>query len=183
MNWIETINNYIACNEQEEKDKELTLKCIDMFEDLLTRENKLVHLTSSAIVVNKSKDKVLMVYHNIYDSWSWAGGHTDGEEDLLFVAIKEVKEETGIKNVFPVRQDIISLDIIPVLGHTKKEEYISPHLHISVAYLLEADECEPLAVKIDENSGVKWIPMKEIDIYSSEPHMKKIYSKCLNKIL
>ena len=183
MNWIETINNYIACNEQEEKDKELTLKCINMFEDLLTRENKLVHLTSSAIVVNESKDKVLMVYHNIYDSWSWAGGHADGEEDLLSVAIKEVKEETGIKKVFPVHRDIISLDIIPVLGHTKKGEYISPHLHISVAYLLEADECEPLAVKIDENSGVNWIPMKEIDIYSSEPHMKKIYSKCLNKIL
>ena len=34
-----------------------------------------------------------MVYHNIYNSWSWLGGHADGETDLLAVALREVKEE------------------------------------------------------------------------------------------
>jgi 8-oxo-dGTP pyrophosphatase MutT (NUDIX family) len=49
--------------------------------------------------VNKTKEKVLVVHHNIYNSWSWTVGRADGEEDLLAVAIKELKEETGVKSV------------------------------------------------------------------------------------
>ena len=182
MHWLESIKKYTPYNEQEKKDQELIVKYSKIFADILTRDNELVHITSSAFVVNKSIDKVLMVYHNIYNSWSWTGGHADGEEDLLLVAIREVREETGVKNILSVTEDIFSLDIIPVLGHIKKGKYISPHLHISAAYLLEADEHEPLVVKPDENSDVKWIPLEEINTYSNEPHMKKIYRKICQKI-
>jgi len=96
MRFIEDIKNYKPYNEQEEKDKKLVEYYIDNFKDILTRENELAHLTSSAFILNKDKSKVLMIYHNIYDSWAWTGGHADGEEDLLVVALKEAKEETGI---------------------------------------------------------------------------------------
>jgi len=104
-------------------------------------QNEIAHITSSAFIINKDKDKVLMVYHNIYNSWSWVGGHVDGEEDLLYVAMKEAKEETVIKNVSPVSDNILSMDILPVLGHRhiRKGKYVPPHLHLSVTYLLEAD--------------------------------------------
>lgn len=69
-----------------------------------------------------------------------------------------------------------------MLGHIRKGKYVSPHLHISVAYLIEADENEPLVVKPDENSGVQWIPVEEIDAYSNEPDMKKVYKKIISKI-
>jgi len=182
VTWINLIKKYIPCNEQENKDKKIIIKCFNMFDDILTRDNELVHMTSSAFVINKNRDKVLMVHHNIFNSWSWTGGHADGEKDLLLVAVNEVKEETGVKNVFPVSNDILSLDILPVLGHIKKEKYITAHLHISVAYLIEADENEPLSVKADENSAVQWIPIDEIALYSNEPHMIKIYNKIVSKI-
>ena len=67
----------------------------DEIDKILTRDNKCYHFTSSAWVVSPDFKKVLMVYHNIYNSWSWMGGHADGESDLLKVAIKEVKEESG----------------------------------------------------------------------------------------
>jgi len=182
MKWIEAVKDYEPCCEQEFKDKGLVLKYSGMFEDILTRENELVHLTSSAFVVNRERDKALMVHHNIYNSWSWTGGHADGEEDMLFVALKEVREETGLTDVRPLREDIFSLDIIPVLGHVKKGEYVSPHLHISAAYLLEADERDPLFAKRDENSDVRWIPIEDVVSYSDEPHMKIIYRKIISKI-
>lgn len=182
MNWKEAIKKYTACNEQEKKDKEIVINCFEMFDDILTRDNEIIHLTSSAFLINKNRDKTLMVHHNIYNSWSWTGGHADGEEDLLQVAIKEAKEETGINNIRKLCEDIISIDIIPVLGHIKRAKYISPHLHISVAYLIEADENDPLMVKLDENSAVQWIPLEEINAYSKEPHMKKIYHKIISKI-
>lgn len=182
MDWIKIIRKYNPYNEQEEKDKEIILQCIDKFDDILTRDNKIAHVTSSAFVVNKTKDKVLMVHHNIYNSQSWTGGHTDGEKDLLAVAIKEAKEETGVENILPINLEVFSLDILPVLGHIKRGEYVSAHLHLSVAYLVEADENELLIVKADENSDVKWIPIDEVNTYSNEPHMQKVYKKLISKI-
>ena len=182
MDWIDLIRKYKPCNEQEEKDKELILHCIDIFDDILTRENKIAHITSSAFVVNKTKDKVLMVHHNIYNAWSWTGGHADGEKDLVAVAIKEAMEETGVKNIIPVSKEIFSIDILPVIGHIKRGEYVSAHLHLSIAYLVLADENELLIVKADENSDVKWIPIDEVNTYSNEPHMQKVYAKLISKI-
>ncbi len=61
-----------------------------------------------------------MIYHKIYDSWAWTGGHSDGDSDLLYVAIKEAKEETGIKNVIPISENIYSLELTNVIGHEKR---------------------------------------------------------------
>ena len=79
-------------------DKEMMLKCIDEYDDVLTRENKLFHFTASNWIVNKEKTKILMIYHNIYQSWAWTGGHADGEDDLQSVAKREAEEETGLKD-------------------------------------------------------------------------------------
>lgn len=181
MSWIDLIKTYKTYNEQEEKDKRIILHCINTFDDVLTRTNEIMHITSSAFILNKAKDKTLMIHHNIYNSWSWTGGHADGEENLLAIAIKEAREETGVKNVKPIVSDIFSLDILPVLGHMKNGKYVSAHLHLSVAYLVEVDEDELLVVKSDENSDVKWIPIERINEYSNEPHMQKIYNKLILK--
>lgn len=182
MDFLESIDRYIPYNEQEEKDKEVFLHCLEVFPDVFTRNNKIVHFTSSAFVVDKTWTKVLVVHHNIYNSWSWTGGHADGEEDLLAVAIKELKEETGVSNINLVIPEIFSLDILPVLGHVRKGEYVCPHLHLSAAFLIEADKNDVLYVKEDENSGVKWIPLNELTIYSNEPHMHRVYDKFIAKI-
>jgi 8-oxo-dGTP pyrophosphatase MutT (NUDIX family) len=182
MSWVNDIERYNPYNEQEKKDKEMMLYYINTFENVLTRENEIAHMTSSAFVLNKERDKVLMIYHNIYDSWGWTGGHSDGEKDLLAVAIREAREETGIKIATPITTEIFSLDVLPVVGHVKNGNYVSAHLHLSVTYLLEADEEEELIVKEDENSGVKWIPIDEVVDASNEPHMKKVYSKIISKI-
>ena len=182
MNWIKAIKHYQPSNEQEKSDKEMILYAIETFEDVLTRNNKIAHMTSSAFIVNKKRDKTLMIHHNIYNSWSITGGHVDGETDLLAVALREAIEETGITNATPISSDIFSLDLLPVLGHMRKGVYISAHLHLSIIYLFEADERESLMVNPDENSDVKWLPMDEIEAYSNEPHMITIYKKLRTKL-
>ena len=182
MSLKEKIENYLPYNIEEQKDKELILKYMDIFVFFLTRKNEIGHFTSSCWIVNKEKTKVLMVYHNIYDSWSWVGGHADGDDDLLHVSLKEASEETGLKNVIPLSKDIFSLEVLGVDGHMKKEGYISTHIHLNITYLLCANENDITHIKEDENSDVKWFELEEAIKASSEPHMKKIYNKLNNKL-
>ena len=182
MNYINEIKSYIPYNEQEQKDKDLILNCINNFSDVLTRKNTVAHITSSGYIVNKNRDKTLMIFHKIYNSWSWTGGHADGDDDLLKVAIKEACEETGLKNIKPINNDIFSLDVLTVNGHIKNGDYVSSHLHLSVAYLLEADENEELIVNEIETNGVQWIPIDKVSSYSSEEYMIEVYNKFNEKI-
>ena len=180
---IRQIENYPPFNEQEEKDKALILGWISNNENAFSRENIVAHITASAWVVNKDRSKVLMVYHNIYNSWSWLGGHADGETDLLSVAIREVKEEAGISNMRPVSEEIFSLESLTVDGHVKKGNYVSSHLHLNITYLLEADSEEQVSVKADENSGVMWFSPEDALENSTEPwFVEHIYSKLIKKM-
>lgn len=179
---IEKIENYKPFNEQEERDKPLILDWIRNNENAFTRKNTIAHITASAWVVNKDRSKVLMVYHNIYNSWSWLGGHADGETDLLSVALREVREEAGISNVQPVSEEIFSLEALTVDGHIKKGKYVSSHLHLNITYLVEADSDEALFVKPDENSGVAWFTPEEALKKSTEPwFVANVYSKLIKK--
>ncbi len=110
----EQIEKYIPYNEQETSDKELMLEYIDKFEDVLTRKNKMCHFTVSNWIINKDRTKVLMIYHNIYKSWAWTGGHADGNSDLLYVALKEAEEETELNNLKLLSDGIYGLEILTV---------------------------------------------------------------------
>ncbi len=178
------IEEYEPYNEQEQKDKQTILKYMNTFDNLLIRENEFAHFTASSWAVNQQRTKVLMVYHNIYQAWTWTGGHSDGEANLLKVAIKELKEETGVKNVKPLKQDIFSLETLTVDGHVKKGKYVSSHIHLNLTYLLEVDEKEILHKKEDENNGVKWVSLEKIDEVSTEEWIKKnIYAKLNKKMI
>ena len=179
----ENIEKFTPYNEQEEVEKKVMLKYIDDFDDVLTRQNEYGHFTSSSFILNKERTKILMIYHKIYNSWAWTGGHSDGDSDLLYVAMKEAKEETGIKNVTPISKDIYSLEIINVNGHEKRGKYVASHVHLNVTYLLEADENEAIHIKEDENSGVKWVPITDVLETTSEPWVRdRVYAKIINKM-
>lgn len=181
--WVREIETYTPCNEQEKKDQQVFVDYINHFGNTLLRENEVAHVTSSAWIVNKDRSKVLLAHHNIYNAWAWTGGHNDGANDLLGVAIKEAQEETGVVNFTPLSTAIFSVDVLPVAGHIKKGKYVAPHLHLSVAYLLEADDKEAVSIKADENSGVKWIPVQEVMAYTAnEPAMQVLYKKFMDKV-
>ena len=183
MNLIEQIEAYRPCCEQEERDKAVILAFLAAHDDAFQRENLVAHMTASSWVVNPARDRVLMVYHKLYDSWAWTGGHADGETDLLSVALRECREETGVEHVRPVSGDIYSLEILTVEGHEKRGQYVPSHLHLNLTYLLEADERDALQVCEAENSGVRWFSLEEALTAPSEPWMiERIYRKLNAKL-
>lgn len=102
---------------------------------------------------------------------------------MLGTAIRELKEETGVENVTVVNPDIFSLEIATVDGHIKRGKYVSSHVHLNLTYLLEVDENEILKIKPDENSGVKWVKLEDVEKESTEKWIcANIYRKLNEKL-
>lgn len=182
MELLSALNRYHPWNDQEKEDLKEFLRRLKCGEELFRRENTSAHITVSAWVVTPDKDRVLMAYHDLYDSWAWLGGHADGERDLLAVALQEVQEESGLI-ARPLSENIFSLEILPVSGHEKRGRYVSSHLHMNVTYLLEADPAAPVRSLPGENKAVGWFTPSEALTASTEPWIRdRVYKKLNEKL-
>ena len=182
MNFIEQINFYNPETNQEENEKRVIIDYIKQFpENILLRENEFAHMTSSGFIMNPELDKILFIHHKLYNTWTWTGGHADGDTDLYEIALKEASEETGVKHFKPLLEGMATLDIIPVFGHVKKGRYVCSHLHLNATYVLIAEECEKLIVNEEETSDVRWISINELANFSDEPYLIEIYNKIIKK--
>ena len=182
MSLLEKIQNYRPRNQQEEHDKKQMIQFMCCNDNFLDRENRIAHFTASMWTVNKERTKTLMVHHNIYNSWSWIGGHADGMEDLCAVALKELQEETGVKHATLVSEDIFSLETLTVNGHMRKGVWVPSHLHFNLTYLAEAEESEVLTAQEGENTAVQWWTCEDALKASTEPWMvENIYKKLIER--
>lgn len=185
MSLYESIAAFQPFNEQEAADKEVILHALESDPHCFDRSAQ-AHMTCSIWTVDAAMRQTLMVYHNVYDSWSWIGGHADGEHDLAAVALRELEEETGVTNAHLVPygpEGIFSLEVLTVDGHEKRGVYMGSHLHLNVTYLAIADPKEPLRIKPDENNAVAWMPLNEAIERSSEPWIRdRIYRKLIDKL-
>ena len=183
MSILEDIRAFVPGCEQEQRDREAMLEFLAVHEDAFLRTNLTAHMTASAWVLSRDRRRVVMVYHNLYRSWSWTGGHADGDRDLLAVAMREVTEETGLRRLAPVTEGIFSLECLTVDGHEKRGKYVTTHLHLNVTYLMEADPVQEIRCKPDENSAVGWIPVEQIAEKSTEPwFVERVYGKLCEKV-
>jgi hypothetical protein len=84
LDYVKKVIDFIPACKQEIQDKKVLLDYIEKFpNNLLLRENEFAHITSSGFIMHKELDKVLMVHHNIRNTWAWTGGHVDGDADFL----------------------------------------------------------------------------------------------------
>lgn len=97
MALYQDIASYHPFNEQEAADRHVMLRALKTNRFCFDRKSQ-AHFTCSAWVVNPEKTQTIMVFHNIYNSWSWIGGHADGCSDLAAIALRELREETGVEH-------------------------------------------------------------------------------------
>lgn len=182
-NTLKMIKSYNPSTDLEIEEKKLILDYLNKFgKDAFYRESLTAHVTVSAIILNKSYDKILLAHHNIFNSYAWLGGHADGVYDLEYVIRKEIKEESGLEKIEMVSNSFISIEVLDVMPHIKKEKTIPCHLHLNFTYGFIADENDDIRIKIDENSSIKWIILDDLEKVVEEKKMIHIYKKIINKI-
>lgn len=136
------------------------------------RELKLGHITGSAFLLNKDLSKLMLTHHRKLNKWLQLGGHADGDSDILNVALKEAKEESGIPFIKPLTEEIFDLDIHLIPKSSKEEE----HLHYDVRFLLQVQEDAPYCVS-SESFDLKWVLLDELENYNSEKSILKMRTK------
>ncbi len=114
------------------------------------------HVTGSAWILDANSAQVLLLHHRKLNRWLQPGGHCDGDSDVLRVALREAREETGIERLAPVSSQIFDVDIhwIPQRGA------VPGHYHYDARFLLRAAQGEVLRHN-HESKGALWMPLDD----------------------
>src|ERR1022692_1433569 len=87
-----------------------TIRFVEAYPDCLQRTQLTGHLTGSAWIVDKAHTRTLLTHHRKLDKWLQLGGHADGDPDLLAVAMREAREESGLTKLRAASVEIFDLD-------------------------------------------------------------------------
>lgn len=148
---------------------------IQLTEDPLSfkRERIEGHFTASAWIVNKRRTHSLLTLHHKLDRWLQLGGHADGNENLLEVAVNEAREESGLTSLRIVDRVIFDIDKHIIPSNTKDER----HFHYDVRFLIEAEIDEPLVIS-SESKDLAWISFDAVpDTVRHNPSIMRMLDK------
>ena len=137
--------------------RERMLTFVDEHPDALHRSCTVGHLTGSALVVDPSSDRILLLFHAKVRRWLQPGGHADGDANLAAVALREASEETGIEGL-AVHLVPIDLDIHRFVSARADEP---DHDHLDVRFLVVAPPGVEATIN-HESEGARWVTRDEL---------------------
>ena len=150
-----------------------TIRFVEAERDCLLRSCAPGHLTGSAWVVDRVRERTLLTHHLKLNKWLQLGGHADGDGDLASVARREAEEESGLTRLRLVTPEIFDLDRhwIPA----RKSE--PAHWHYDLRFVIEADPTEPLVRAENESKELAWVEVGRVTMLNPEESMARMVRK------
>ncbi|KIE04511.1 NUDIX hydrolase [Candidatus Jidaibacter acanthamoeba] len=169
---LELLNDYTSHHIEEVEYKNQIISFIKQNSDCFDRSNKAGHLTASAWLLNRSGDKALLMHHAKLNSWVQPGGHCDNDPDIISVALKEAKEESGINGIELVSHTIFDIDIhyIPAF-HTE-----SSHNHYDIRFLLQVKSNEEVKIN-HESKELRWVSKDISELPTDSKSIIRMFNK------
>jgi 8-oxo-dGTP pyrophosphatase MutT (NUDIX family) len=130
------------------------------------------HITGSSWIIDEHFEYVLLVHHAKLNKWLQPGGHADGDDQVLRVALREADEETGLKKITPFKSDIFDIDIHTI--PTRKE--MPEHLHYDIRFLLTGSREETIVCS-EESHEVKWVSLNALHLFNAERSVLRMKEK------
>jgi len=140
----------------------------DCFERLLVTG----HVTGSAWIVDPTRSRCLLTHHRKLERWLQLGGHADGQTDILAVAMREGREESGLVSLRPVATSIFDCDVHAIPARKAEPE----HWHYDVRFLLEADDAEALVVS-EESKELAWVALGDVAALGGDASVLRMVAK------
>jgi 8-oxo-dGTP pyrophosphatase MutT (NUDIX family) len=151
---------------------EETLSFVGSHPDCLLRTCLEGHLTGSAWIVSPDRRATLLTHHGKLAKWLQLGGHADGDPDLLAVALREAREESGLTRLAPVGTGLFDVD-----RHWIGARGSEPgHWHYDLRFMIEADPAEPLTLT-SESTALSWVSVSEVGALNPEESIARMVRK------
>lgn len=185
-----TLYNYLVrpdiknLYEEKPEDFKLLMDQIADNEDLQDRKNMRGHVTSSFMLLNPEKTKVLMIFHNVLQKWLAPGGHYEGQVSIVHSALRELEEETGYPRDQVTAWNYTGFPLIDVDSHTIPENTAKlegPHVHHDFLFLGVAANEHDITPQFEEVSAVKWVELDKL-LFSSDARVARAVGKIINMI-
>lgn len=143
------VDDFDAATPRELRSRVQFLAELDRLSDPFDRHADPVHVTGSAIVVGPRG--TVLHWHKRIGGWLQPGGHVDPGETPWQAALREAREETGLRVRHPDDGPrLVHLDVHPA----------GPHVHLDLRYLLESEDAEP-SPPPGESQQVRWFSLAE----------------------
>jgi 8-oxo-dGTP pyrophosphatase MutT (NUDIX family) len=140
--------------------------------DCFQRSLLIGHVTGSAWILDKDREKTLLTHHRKLNKWLQPGGHADGDSLVSRVAMREAEEESGLEDLNLVSDEIFDIDIHLIPARKNEPE----HYHYDCRFLIQCTGDETYTVS-DESHDLAWIPLVEIKKYTDEPSILRMVDK------
>ncbi len=179
---LELLNRYTARYPDEAAVVARIRALVEDHADCFERTCRPGHITGSAWVVSHDRAKCLLVHHAKLDRWLQPGGHADGETNIAEVALREVREETGLTQLTLPTQDglLVPLDLdvhlIPARFAPSGELLDDAHEHHDVRFLVIAEANQEVAAN-EESHDLRWCTHEEVLKLTDEESVLRMLSK------
>ena len=112
------------------------------------------HLTGSGFVLDATRTQLLLLLHGRLHRWLQPGGHGEGEIDPLQIALREIEEETGLRDLKPLGDGLFDVDVhgIPL----RPGEPAHLHLDLRYAFVASVSAAPRLS---HESRALRWFPL------------------------
>lgn len=139
------------------------------------------HCTGSALIVDPTGSKTLLLFHPFLKRWLQPGGHADGSFDLQAVAHREAEEETGLSmaSLIPARlgdshRTPLDMDIHAIPARPERKE--AAHYHYDLRFLFIADPALALSPE-SPDMKLSWMPLGKVEAVTSEESVLRMIRK------
>lgn len=162
----------LAGRPAEEPFRRRMMALLDSTPDCFLRSSFPAHFTGSALVVGGDGRRALLHHHRKLDRWLQFGGHCDGDEDVLRVALREAREESGIEGLAATLARPFDLDIHEIPAHGGEPV----HFHYDVRYLLVAPAGAAGAAS-EESHALRWFTPEEMLALPLDDGLRRLVAK------
>ena len=162
---LRLLEAHAPADPKEHEDRDLILAFIAREPDPFDRSVLEGHLTGSAFVRDPA-GRVLLTHHRRLSRWLQLGGHAEEEREAPAVALREAREESGLRDLafdddlrFPDGEPmLLDLDVhrIPAQGDEPS------HLHFDLRFALFTNRPTELVRDPRESRALQWVPLEEL---------------------